>query len=79
MWALTTKHATLQAAHQHFTPKAVRGLDAWWYSAQELKHCVVHYSVSEFILSEVNQDLLVRINGLTGKVPRDVFKQAFMR
>lgn len=79
VWALTTRHATLNSAHRHFQYRDVNGLDSWWYSAAELKNCVVHYSVSEFILSDVDQDLISRINGLTGKVPRDVFKQAFLR
>lgn len=79
VFALTTKHATLKHAFGHFAHPAVTGLDCFHYSAAELKHCLVHYSVSEFILSEINQQLLVRVSGLTGRVPRDVWKQAFLR
>ena len=66
MWALTTRYATLADSFRHFSYRPVKGLDSYHYSNQELKHCVIHYSVSEFILSEVNQELLVRISGLTG-------------
>lgn len=79
VWSLTTQYATLKHSFRHFTFPAVEGLDSFWYSQQEFKHCLVHYSVSEFILSDIDQELLVRINGLTGKVPREVFKQAFFR
>ena len=79
VFALKTKHATLKHAFGHLAHSAVAGLVCSHSSAAELKHCLVHYSVSEFILSEINQQLLVRVNGLTGRVPRDVWKQAFLR
>jgi hypothetical protein len=66
MWALTTRHATLSEAYRHFSYRSVRGLDSYHYSVKELKACVVHYSISDFILSEINQELIVRISGLTG-------------
>jgi hypothetical protein len=79
VWSLTTRHATLKQAYKYFTYRTVSGLDAYHYSNEELKHAVVHYSVSDFILSDINQELVVRIAGLTGRVPRDVFQQAFFR
>jgi len=79
VWALTTRYATLDHAFRHFDRPQVRGIDTFWYSAREYRHCMIHYSVSEFILGVVNTDLLERVAGLTGRVPRDVFEQAFFR
>ena len=66
IWSLTTRYSSVKHAYPLFSPRTVKGLDAYHYSVQELKHCIVHYSVSEFILSEINQELVVRIAGLTG-------------
>lgn len=66
IWSLTTRYASVKHAYPLFSPRTVKGLDAYHYTVQELKHCIVHYSVSEFILSEINQELVVRIAGLTG-------------
>lgn len=65
IWAITTQYASLKEAYRHFGAR-VEGMDAYWYTVKELNHCLVHYSVSDFILSELDQPLIQRIAGLTG-------------
>jgi hypothetical protein len=43
------------------------------YSDEELKNCMEHYFVSKFLLTSIDDELVLRYRGLSGGVPKDVF------
>lgn len=79
IWSITTRYASLKKVLDHFSHPSVEPVDVTYYSMDELRHSLLHYQVSNFLIDAVETPVISRIQGLTGNVPRDVFLQAWIR
>ena len=72
----TASHATLEQLGAHCNLRTVRPVRLGPYSAQQLKHALVHYRVSGLLLEEVNSPLIAKVKSLSGALPRIVHQIA---